>query len=178
MGAKGPPDFGHYREATHSHRPGGQKACNIITVTLLCSVVQFNPKTLQCIAVINSTRKLLGLYQYWNVSLTLYFEFVDKCTILLQCGLACDEKGCFYMKMSSDTSHKIFVFASFKYHLLSCLANSSNWYKSIQPPTLRFENAHNWDETQVGIITIIISTFGILKIQCTVSPSPGLLFKH
>ena len=64
MGAKGPPDFGHYREATHSHRPGGQKACNIITVPLLCSVVQFNPKTLQCIAVINSTRKLLGLYQY------------------------------------------------------------------------------------------------------------------
>ena len=63
MGAKGPPDFGHYREATHSHRPEGQKACNIITVTKLCSVEQFNSKTLQCIAVRNSTRKFLGLYQ-------------------------------------------------------------------------------------------------------------------
>ena len=61
MGAKGPPDFGHYREATHSHRPEGQKACNIITVTKLCSVEQFNPKTLQCIAVRNSTSKFLGL---------------------------------------------------------------------------------------------------------------------
>ena len=42
MGAKGPPDFGHYREATHSHRPEGQKACNIITVSKLCSEEQFN----------------------------------------------------------------------------------------------------------------------------------------
>ena len=92
----------------------------------------------------------------------------DKWTSLLQYGPTCLWWERLLLHEARHKSQDI-CFCIF-YVSPPLLSDELFKYKSYQPLILPFENPHNWYNTQVGIITIIISTLVILKIRCTVSP--------